>query len=261
MAKDALYLTTDLGYDGYLRVTLNLPRMRDVNVVREKCTKGRFLFELEEIGFEGVKIQISSKGKLSIYFPRSAPGESIANRILEVLTEANENPVKIICEKRLDTFGMGNNHATLMNHSKKLVLGLEYLLFEDRAMWLAEKHSSAWSHKVSTKGSREKQYAEQHLRDNEYRTVRLELAAHRRLNQEIALEYERGKIPTPVFDAAIKAAGQVDEDLSEQEKKQLEEILTKKWDSYQKLALDVRFLEEKVKHGIPLKGKCGLCRN
>lgn len=260
--KVPVYLKTDLRYR---LVTYNLSTMESVEHAREKSAKGRFAFTVEnDLVFVGTLIQVTSSGCVNIYMPEDAPKEEIVEKTLKLLSKANEGPVKVI---RSEEASPEQLHETrkkpqaALHHSKMLIWGFESLLLEDKPMWLAERHSSAWTSKVETKGARTKQFAEQHLKDRKYLVVREKLAAHRRLNAKIRREYELGEISKPFFDSVVNAVENAGESLSEKQEKHAKEIMKKKWASYQKLASHIRLLEAKVRHGTPLDGKCQLCRD
>ncbi|MGH9920674.1 MAG: hypothetical protein ACRD6W_17615, partial [Nitrososphaerales archaeon] len=98
--KDVHYFQTNLDYKRYQVTTVNLYSMKNVRTAPNYSNyRGRFTFEVDEDGFEGVTIQISTTGKLNIYAPRGGPfAETILPRTLEILGEANGSPVNIVEE-------------------------------------------------------------------------------------------------------------------------------------------------------------------
>ena len=72
--KEPRYFQTNLDYEHYRVTTVNLYHMKNIRTPPNYSNyRGRFTFEVDEEGFEGVTIQISTTGKLNIYAPRGGP--------------------------------------------------------------------------------------------------------------------------------------------------------------------------------------------
>jgi hypothetical protein len=120
LVKDPHYFQTSLDYEHYGITTVNLYSMKNIRTAQNYANyRGRFTFEVDEGGFEGVTIQISTTGKLNIYAPRGAPfAETILPRTLEILGEANGSPVNIVEE----TVGFTPSSDRLRLHERITVI-------------------------------------------------------------------------------------------------------------------------------------------
>jgi len=120
LVKDPHYFRTSLDYEHYRITTANLYSMKNVRTAPNFSNyRGRFTFEVDEAGFEGVTIQISTTGKLNIYAPRGGPfADTILPRTLEILSEANGSPVNIVEE----TVGFTPSSGLLRLHERITVI-------------------------------------------------------------------------------------------------------------------------------------------
>jgi len=98
MKKTPIYLHTDLEY---LVTTYNLLTNPQVIHLKKRSAKGRLAFTIKDDPiFADVLIQVTSKGKLNIYPPEDAPKEEIIEKLLKLLSDANQGLVRVLRRKK-----------------------------------------------------------------------------------------------------------------------------------------------------------------
>jgi len=177
-------------------------------------------------------------------------------RSLEIKNQINIDK----CKYHWGGLRASNEDRAMLEHSRKLISGLEAILLEDRVGWLSEWHESRYTFKIENEGIKVKEFAEEHLISPEYESIYGLLSAHREVNNKIVRDHEEGRISDRVFDMVTKCVTKMNEDtLTSEEEAEVKKIVNLKLDSYSELVEAIRLLERKIEHGQPLKGKCQLC--
>ncbi|MEM3041689.1 MAG: hypothetical protein QXG97_06680, partial [Nitrososphaerota archaeon] len=101
-------------------------------VLRERSKRGIFSFTIDDLPFTNVVVQVTSKGKLQFYYPEDAPYEEIKEQTLRLLSEANQEHVRILRDKTKEAYESYKRsrlpYEQAIKHSTELLKGLPLLL-------------------------------------------------------------------------------------------------------------------------------------
>jgi len=149
-----------------------------------------------------------------------------------------------------------------LQHSKKLLIGLEAILAEDRLGWQPLIGRGDLLAKVEEEGELAKPFAEAHLRTG-YPNIYKKLVEYRELNAKIKKDLVEGGYPLEIVDFVVKGKKSLSANFNDykQKLKELEGVIKQKLEAYSKLMNEVRSLQVMVRLGKPLGGFCRACPN
>lgn len=258
--KTPVYLKTDLAYR---LVTYNLLTTPGVTHLKDKSASGRFAFTIEDdLDFIDVVIQVTSTGCVNIYPPEEAPKDRIVEKVLKLLSGANQAPVNVLRKQKAQTHRphrTDSEYKIALKHSKNVLLGLEAILAEDWALYRHREPSAKrakWMDKIQNEGYRYKEFAIEHLQSGypdtykkfqRWRTIKRE--AKKSLLNEGNTEEKAEAIMNfaTLFDGGPKIS------------KHSQDLLDQRTEAYKTLESDIELIRLKVENGKPLHGTCHLC--
>ena len=159
-----------------------------------------------------------------------------------------------------------------LNHSQKLVLGLEAFFVDDQ-LWYPQVEP--WASEVRTEGMSLKRFAEEHL-ENGYPAIYKKMRAYLEVREELKrLTQKKGYSKELVDDTRLFMATKIGLHKQYMSEETRNWILTRPrkipfdlakimWDNIQtfyELAVEVNNLKEKIENGEPLSGSCEFCPN
>jgi len=220
--------------------------------------KGRLTFNLKDL--KDVTIQITTKGKLGIFYPEGISPEKCLKQVEPFITRADGGPAQIlnIIKEPISKGRVTGKHVTL-EHRRQLSLGLEAILAEDWYLYRYQEPSrerARWKDKIEREGIRLKEFAIEHLRSG-YPETYDKMKRWRKLKEGAKEALLKEGNPVDVAEGVINFVSFVDRFPIVSE--ECQELLDQRIKAYQDLASDIRIIILEIEAGKRLKGACRLC--
>ena len=258
--KTATYLKTDLNY----RVTAyNLAMLPNVTHLKNRSSKGRFAFAIDDDPiFTDVLIQVCSGGSVNIYFPRDAPEEKIVHEILNVLSKANQAPIRVLRANKDATRQMStktcsnqNEYRLALSHSRKL------LFTHNEIEQLFDMMDPGCAIDVLAFQVRTHRHLLSHLKTGYLDEIWVPLEEYRNLMKEKNYPESRGKPRDVIVDFSPLGPINAWDDQKRKDVKVTSEDLKEIRELKTRLIIAFYEIMDAVSNGTPLSGSCDRCPN